>query len=58
MKLPKYIEMMGDEAFASLIGVTKHAARSWRTGERTPRPEQARKIVKKTPLTMDDIYGE
>lgn len=58
MKLPEYIKLVGDEALATMVGVTKFAVRSWRTGERTPRPEQARKIVEKTPLTMDDIYGK
>jgi DNA-binding transcriptional regulator YiaG len=57
MKLSDYIKDMGDVKFAALIGCSKHAARSWRLGERRPRPEQARKIVKKTPITMDEIYG-
>jgi len=57
MKLPEYIQLVGDQAFATLIGVSPHTARSWRKKERTPRPEQARKIVKKTPVTMADIYG-
>lgn len=57
MKLKEYIRLIGDEPFAKLIGVSKHAARSYRTGERSPRPAVARKIVKKTPVTLEGIYG-
>jgi hypothetical protein len=57
MKLSDYIKSMGDEKFASVIGCSKHAARMWRLEERKPRPTWAQKIVKKTPVTMDGIYG-
>jgi DNA-binding transcriptional regulator YiaG len=57
MRLADYIKQVGDDKFAKIIGVSKHAARSWRTGERRPRPAQAQKIVAKTPVTMQEIYG-
>ena len=47
---------VGDAAAAKRFGVAKRTAQSWRLGERTPRPEQAAVIVKKSPVTFEGIY--
>ena len=57
MRLPDYIRQMGVAKFARVVGVKKRTADSWMRMERRPRPEQAQKIVSKTPVTMDGIYG-
>ena len=57
MRLPEYIEKVGAAKFAKLIGVKKRTAESWKRMERRPRPEQAQRIVEKTPVTMEGIYG-
>jgi hypothetical protein len=57
MTLSEYIKDKGDDYVAKLLGCSIHAARMWRLKERRPRPEWARKIVRKTPVTMEGIYG-
>lgn len=57
MDLIAYIKEVGDLAAAKRFGVTKRTAQSWRLRERTPRPEQAAVIVKKSPVTYEGIYS-
>lgn len=57
LSLPEYIQQVGDEAASILFGVKRRTVESWRRKERHPRPEQARLIVKKSPVTMEGIYG-
>jgi DNA-binding transcriptional regulator YdaS (Cro superfamily) len=58
MNLPEYIEKIGDDAAAVLFGVKPRTAKSWRLGDRFPRPKQAQFIVEasKGEVTMDGIY--
>lgn len=58
MKLSDYIKAVGDAEFGKKFGVTRRAAMSWRLGDRLPRPDTAQKIVAKTPVTWDGIYGK
>lgn len=58
LTLPQYLDQLGDEAASILFGVKPRTILSWRRGDRIPRPKQARVIVKKSPLTMEDIYGQ
>lgn len=57
MNLREYIEKMGDEKAAKLFQVKPRTVMSWRLGDRTPRPKQAKIIVEKSPVTMEGIYG-
>jgi hypothetical protein len=57
MTLPTYIAQMGDEKAARLFGVKTRTAMSWRLRTRFPRPEQARVITERSPVTMDGIYS-
>ena len=58
MTLVEFIEQEGDEKAARLFKVKPRTTKSWRLGDRTPRPKQARIIVKKSPVTMQEIYGK
>lgn len=55
---PEYIAAIGIDVFALRYGVKPRTVSSWRYGERTPRPDQARELVIKSggDLTMDMIY--
>jgi DNA-binding transcriptional regulator YdaS (Cro superfamily) len=59
MNLKTYIERMGDAVLAVELGVSHWTVRSWRVGTRTPRPEQANKIVAMSggEVSLADIYG-
>jgi DNA-binding transcriptional regulator YdaS (Cro superfamily) len=52
-----YLAAIGDEEAARRLGVKVRTVKSWRLGDRVPRPEQARAIVGRAPVTLDDIYG-
>jgi len=57
MNLSDYIREQGAKKFAASIGVTERAALAWQYGTRKPRTELAQKIVAKTPVTYEGIYG-
>lgn len=59
MNLSDYIAKHGVDSCAKAWNVSERRVKSWRYGERFPRPEQARVIVAATAgaVTMDDIYG-
>lgn len=52
----QYLHQLGDEKASRLFGVARRTAQSWRLGERKPRPDQAKAIIDKTPLTYASIY--
>lgn len=58
MNLREYIETIGDEEAAKVLGVKVRTIKSWRYGARVPRPAKALDIVKKTHglLTFENIY--
>jgi len=58
MNLKQYLEKLGDAKAAKKFGIKERTIRSWREGDRTPRPEHARLIVSLSPVTMKGIYGE
>ena len=59
MKLTEYLKQMNDDRKAAeLFGVSKSAIAMWRTGKRIPRPQFARVIIERSPVTMDGIYGD
>lgn len=53
----KFLLAMGDKKAGQLLGVRPRTAQAWRLGERKPRPDRAREIVKVAPVSLDDIYG-
>lgn len=57
MRLPDYIRQVGPAKFAKSIGVKKRTAISWMYLARYPKKETAQKIVERTPVTMEGIYG-
>lgn len=57
MNLKDFISSVGDAKAARLFGVEERTAASWRRGERTPRPKHVERIVKKSPVTYEGIYG-
>lgn len=57
MRLADYIKQVGAKRFARQFGLKERTVMSWQYGDRTPRTEIARKIVKRTPVTMEGIYG-
>lgn len=57
MRLSEYIRQIGVVGFAKAIGEKERTVKSWLYRDRLPKPFTAQKIVERTPLTMDDIYG-
>lgn len=57
MRLQDYIRRVGVLGFAKAIGEKERTVRSWLYLDRLPKTTTAQKIVERTPLTMDDIYG-
>lgn len=57
MRLPDYIRQVGPAKFAKQIGVKKRTVLSWMYLDRYPNRVAARKIVDRTPVTMEGIYG-
>ncbi len=61
--LKEFLEIVGDETAADIIGVTKRAVASWRRGERYPRPGMANRIISISrqhpagPIDHAGIYG-
>jgi DNA-binding transcriptional regulator YdaS (Cro superfamily) len=63
MKLATYMDRNGldDEAMAAQIGgVSSHAVKKWRYGERVPRPDAMQRLAKATggKVTADDFMRE
>ena len=58
MTLIEYIETVGDAAAAKVFGVKVRTAKSWRLGDRIPRPKIAKRIIRLAPLTYEGIYGK
>jgi hypothetical protein len=57
MELSKYIDKVGDAAFAQQFGIRPRTAMSYRLKERQPRPKLANKIIAETPVTWRGIYA-
>lgn len=57
MTLPEYIRQVGPETFAKKVGAKPRTVLSWLYGARHPNRNAAKRIVKRTPLTMECIYG-
>lgn len=59
MTFKEWLEELGDERVARMLGVTPRAVKAWRHQDRYPRPEQARRLcaIDKR-LSMDAIYAE
>jgi len=59
MTLSEFIDRHGDSECASKWGISERAVASWRRGERTPRPDQAKRIIAASGgvLSWDAIYG-
>lgn len=57
MRLKEFIEQVGEERAARLFRVPRRVIQSWRYGQRRPRGPKALEIIKKSPVTMDGIYG-
>jgi hypothetical protein len=59
MTLTDYIKSIGDEAFARRHSVSIRCARSWRLGQRAPRPQKALRIVQDTDglVSLSEVYA-
>ena len=57
MRLQDYIRQVGPAKFAKAVGVKKRTVISWMYLARYPKKETAQKIVERTPVTMEGIYG-
>lgn len=53
MTMKEYLEMIGDRAMAQRLGVSRRAVQSWRLGDRTPRPNMARRIIEVSEGKLD-----
>ena len=51
-----YLADLGDERAAEVLKCKRRTIKSWRLGDRFPRPREALKIVARGVVTMDDIY--
>lgn len=60
MDLPAFIKSVGDDAAEKLFGVSARTIRSWRYGERKPKPQKALEIQRDTKgkVRFTDIYSE
>lgn len=58
MTLSDYIKQIGREAFCKKFKVKDRTAYSWELMDRYPNKETARRIVEKTPVTYEGIYGQ
>ena len=59
MTLKEYIIKRGEGPLAKEMGVSVDTVKSWRYGNREPRPKQAKKLILMTGYAMpwEDIYG-
>lgn len=57
MNLPEYIQQIGATAFSRAVECSVSAAHMYRRKERTPHREIAQRIVDRTPVTWEGIYG-
>jgi hypothetical protein len=58
MTFKEWIAKRGDRQVGAMLGLSQYAVRSWRLGTRTPRIEEARKMIAIDPkLTLDIIYA-
>ena len=58
MRLHEYIRKVGVKGFAKAVGEQERTVISWMYQKRTPRRPVAWKIVERTGLTLEDIYGD
>ena len=60
MNLSDYIKQVGEHHAAKLFGVSVYAIKSWRYGQRAPRPDKANEIVAATggAVTLSGIYNK
>lgn len=54
----RYLASLGDKQASEMLGVPQRTVKSWRLGDRVPRPAQAREITDRAPVSMDDIYTD
>ena len=59
MTLKEYIIKRGEGPLAKEMGVSVDTVKSWRYGNREPRPKQAKKLILMTgyAMTWEAIYG-
>ena len=58
MNLRDFLTTVGDEKAAKLFRTKIRTVASWRRGERLPRFNLAKRIVSKSPVTYEGIYGK
>lgn len=60
MDFKKYLTELGDDEASTRYKTKPRTVASWRRGERVPRPEKARLIVRieQGKISLSDIYGE
>lgn len=60
MTLAEYIKKNGHAEAARLFGVSLSTIKSWRWGQRTPRPDKANEIVSVTggEVSLSGIYAQ
>jgi DNA-binding transcriptional regulator YiaG len=57
MRLPDYIDQVGVENFAKQFNVKVRTVKSWKYQWRRPRPDMALEIAKRSPVSLQEIYG-
>ena len=60
MRLIDYLSAIGDKTAAELFGVSERRIRSWRYGQRKPRPQTAVEIIRASNgrVTWAGIYHD
>ena len=60
MNLSDYIKAKGEDEAARLFRVSIHTIKSWRYGQRNPRPDKANEIVATTggEVSLSGIYAK
>ncbi len=59
MTLKEWIRLVGDDQAARVLRIKPRTARSWREGQRAPRPKDALKIERtlRGKVSFSEIYG-
>lgn len=57
MNIKTFIDQVGAQDVAKMLGVSQRAVYAWRDGSRTPRPEIVARIVAATPVSYAGIYN-
>ena len=60
MLLCDYIRMIGDKAAAGQLNISERTARAYRSKERMPTPQRAKRLVKelkRVPVSFEEMFA-